>query len=400
MKLQTPSALLLRQALQKAAKAIDYKASIVAMTNVLLKQRAGDGKFFFVSGTTDLQLTIPAPLEIVEGSFQKPVVLPIVSLLSLLSTLPSDCVVTMDLQDGDKDEHNMIIEYCTHTGENVKSGKVSLAFYDGNEYPQAKAMAAGKTHVAFPMAFFKGALAHAGKFITEDPLRPVMCCLCIDIAEDRSDATFVASNGHTLIKLTHTNDPATGGSDFFREGDPGRIMVHYTYFKTLSVFDDCEDIDIEFDGNLVKFTADDMECLCKGVDGKYPNYNSVIPRNNPFHVVVDKKELVSVVKRVALFASESSNLVRLKKDGMFLNVSASDVDFSTSAEDQVLITDSKCSDGFQIGFKASSLLDTVSAIPGDTIRLQLADPSRPGVITADDPAPKALTLLMPMLLNN
>ena len=136
------------------------------------------------------------------------------------------------------------------------------------------------------------------------------------------------------------------------------------------------------------------------MEGKYPNYKSVIPTNNPYYVVVDKKELISVVKRVALFSSASSNIVVLKKEGMFLNVCASDIDFSKKAEDQVLITDSKCNDGFTIGFNYHSMIDTVTAIPDDTIRIQLADPSRSGVLTADTPAPTTLTLLMPVLLDD
>ena len=96
MKIQAQSSILLRQALQKAAKCIDSKSTIVALSNVLLTQRKEDGKFFFVSGTTDSELIIPAPLSIVDGSFKEDVVLPISNLLSLLSTLP-DCVITIDL---------------------------------------------------------------------------------------------------------------------------------------------------------------------------------------------------------------------------------------------------------------------------------------------------------------
>ena len=85
MKIQAQSSLLLRQALQKAAKCIDSKTAIAILSNVLLTQRKEDSKFFFVSATTDSELTIPAPLSIVEGSFKENVVLPITSLFSLLS---------------------------------------------------------------------------------------------------------------------------------------------------------------------------------------------------------------------------------------------------------------------------------------------------------------------------
>ena len=398
MKIQAQSSLLLRQALQKAAKCIDSKTAIAILSNVLLTQRKDDGKFFFVSATTDSELIIPAPLTIVEGSFKEDVVLPITSLLSLLSTLPADCVVTMDLSQ-DKD-HCLNIEYCTQNGENVKKGNVSLVYFSAEAFPRAAQPDNASLHISLPMATFSNVLSHAGKFVSDSDLRPVMRCLCIDVAEDRSEVIFVASNGHVLIKLIHTNNPDTGGSNFFRSGTPGKILVYSCFFKTLSVFDGCEDIDIEANESMVRFTAGDITFVCKKAEGQYPNYNSVIPRNNPYKVTVDKRELASVVKRVALFSSESSNLIVLKKDGMFLDISAQDLDFNMSANDQVLITDGTCPEGHSIGFKASSLLDVLAPIPGDTVTLHLSDPSRAGVVTANESSPRALTLLMPMILND
>lgn len=397
MKIQAQSSLLLRQALQKAAKCIDSKTAIAILSNVLLTQRKEDGKFFFVSATTDSELTISAPLTIVEGSFKEDVVLPITSLLSLLSTLPADCVVTMDLSQ-DKD-HCLNIEYCTQNGENVKKGNVSLVYFSAEAFPRAAQPDNASLHISLPMASFSNVLSHAGKFVSDSELRPVMRCLCIDVAEDRSEVIFVASNGHVLIKLIHTNNPDSGGSNFFRSGTPGKILVYSSFFKTFSAFDGEEDIDIEANESMVRFTAGDITFVCKKAEGQYPNYNSVIPRNNPYKVTVDKRELASVVKRVALFSSESSNLIVLKKDGMFLDISAQDLDFNMSANDQVLITDGTCPEGYSIGFKASILLDVLAPIPSDTVTLHLGDPSRAGVVTANESSPRALTLLMPMILN-
>ena len=199
MKIQAQSSLLLRQALQKAAKCIDSKTAIAILSNVLLTQRKEDGKFFFVSATTDSELTIPAPLSIVEGSFKENVVLPITSLLSLLSTLPADCVVTMDLSE-DKNR-SMNIEYCTQNGDNVKKGNVSLVYFSAESFPRAAQPDNASLHISLPMATFSNVLSHAGKFVSDSELRPVMRCLCIDVAEDRSEVMFVASNGHVLIKL-------------------------------------------------------------------------------------------------------------------------------------------------------------------------------------------------------
>lgn len=302
----------------------------------------------------------------------------------------------MDLSEDES--HMMNIEYCTHNGDNVKSGNISLPFFAGDDFPEARDLNQEKTHISLPSSVFKSVISKAGKFVFNDDLRPILSTLCIDIAEDRSEVVFVATDGRILFKVTHSNNPETGGSNFYRSGEPTQILVHSSFFRTLSVFDDSEQIDIQTDGKAILFSGNDIEYLCKAVEGKYPNYKSVIPTNNPYYVVVDKKEFISVVKRVALFSSASSNIVALKKDGMFLNVCASDIDFSKKAEDQVLITDSRCDDGFTIGFNYHNLLDTVTAIPDDTIRIQLADPSRAGVLTANTPAPTTLTLLMPILL--
>lgn len=398
MKIQAQSSLLLRQALQKAAKCIDSKSTIAIFANVLLTQRKEDGKFFFVSATTDSELSIPAPLSIVEGSFDADVVLPITSLLSLLSTLPADCVVTMDLSQDEN--RSMSVEYCTQNGENVKKGNVSLVYFSAEDFHRAAQPDNASLHISLPMATFGNVLSHAGNFVGNSELRPIMNCLCIDVAEDRSEVIFVATDGHVLIKLIHTNNPETGGSNFFRSGTPGKILVERTFFKPLAVFDDCEDIDIETNDSMVRFTSgDDITFVCKKVAGQYPNYNSVIPRNNPYKVTVDKRELASVVKRVALFSNEKSNMIALKKDGMFLDISAQNLDFNMSANDQVLITDGTCPEGYRIGFKASSMLNALAPIQSDTVCLHLCEPSRAGVITANESSPRALTLLMPMILD-
>ena len=136
------------------------------------------------------------------------------------------------------------------------------------------------------------------------------------------------------------------------------------------------------------------------MEGRYPNYNSVIPKSNPFYVVFDKKEMLDILRRVSLFSSKASNLVEIKKNDKFLTVSASDADFAISGEDQVCIADVQCEDNFRIGLKSTAFQTCINSIPSDTIRMQLLDASHAVVITADEPAPKVMTLCMPMMLND
>ena len=395
MKLQAQSSKALHAALNKSAKCIGSKNTIAILDNVLLT-RKGE-QFFLTSSTTEAQLTIPAPLTICNGTYDRDIVLPIKMLSALLGTLP-DCVVTFDIPD---DSQSFTVEYCTSSEDNVKPGKAQMCLFPGGDFPQMEQPKAEQSSViSLPMSLFHSVVDKADKFAIMDELRPQLSCLCIDVAEDRSEVVFVGTNGQTLVKMTHSNDPAKGGSDFFRGGKPGNMLIHRNYFRTISAFDGREDITIENDGHTIRFTSGETELICKQVEGRYPNYNAVIPKNNPFYVVFDKKEMLDILRRVSLFSSNASNLVEIKKNGMFLTVSASDADFSVSGEDQVCIADAQCDDNFRIGLKSTSFQTCINSIPSDTIRMQLLDPTRAVVITANDPAPKVLTLCMPMLLNN
>ena len=110
--------------------------------------------------------------------------------------------------------------------------------------------------------------------------------------------------------------------------------------------------------------------------------------------------MIDILRRVSLFSSSASNLVKIEKNGMFINVSASDVDFAMSGEDQVFISNSECPDNFFIGLKSTAVQVCINSIPSDTIRMQLLDSTHAVVLTADEPAPKVMTLAMPMLLND
>lgn len=396
MKLQIQTSAL-RQALSEAAKNIGKKPAAVIMENVLLTQREGDGKFFFTTANGgDSVLTLPVDLELVEGSFGKPIVLPFNDLSKLIATLPGDTMITLAFSGKD----NLEISYCLSKGENVKTGKVNLAFFPADDFPDFAEVKDITQKIHLPNYFFKKALTNAGKFCGNDELRPIMNTLCFDLKEDLSQLVAAASDGHSLYKTTLSNDTEHGGYDFYCEGKPGRTMVCSCFFSALSVFEKSEDVYIETNGSLLQFYSGDITFKCRGVDGNYPNYDSVIPKDSPSKVIFDKREFLDVLKRVGLFASESSNCIRMEKDGMFLNLSAEDIDFSRAATEEVLITDSECPDHYAIGFNGIRLRDALAAIPGDSVCINLGDSRRAAVITADEPAPNTLLLVMPMLLNN
>ncbi len=391
MRLQTPSSRLLAQALAKAQKCIASKNSVAILASALLDKKGN--KFFFTTSTGDAQLTIPAPLSQISDTFDGPVALPVDIISAFLGTLP-DCVVTLNFID----DHTLNMEYCTTVGNSTKAGKVQVTYSSGNEFPKMNAPQTDSLHITLPMSAFSSAVSKASVFVSKIELRPTMSCLCLDVAEDMSDVKFVATDGHSLYKHTHSNNPKAGGSDFYRSGRPDAILIHMQNFRALSAFDDCEQVDIESDGTTIRITSGNTEYICKRIEGRYPNYTSVIPKGNPYFVCFDKKEMLAVLKRVAVFGDSSSNLIELSLDGMFINISAKNADFGRSAEDQVTLLNSECQQGFRIGFNVKTLTECISALHGDTLRMQLSDPQRAAVITEDSPSAASLTMCMPMVI--
>lgn len=390
MKLQAQSSRALYAALNKSIKCIGSRNTIAILDHILITQK--DDRFFFVSSTTEARLTIPAPLTLVGGKYEGPVCVPYKELVPLLSSL-SDCVVTFTFND----KKILTMEYSTET----RSGKCDVPCFDGKEYPNMVDLDEEKTmHLSLPLTLFQSVVTDASRFILANELRPVMACLLLDVSEDRSRINFVGANDKTMFKCSHSNDPAHGGSNFYRGGEPRPLLVRLSYFKVLSVLGDDGDVSISTDGDMMNFTSDDIEIRCRCTEGLFPNYAAVIPTKNPYYVCLNKKELINTIRRVGIFASTESNLVVIKKEGAFLNLSARDVDFARAAEDQVTLLSGDCPDSFQIGTKASEICNCLQTIPSDTVRIALSDPSRAMVITADDPAPSIMTLCMPMLIND
>ena len=395
MKIQAQSSRAFHAALNKSSKCVDAQVAMAILSDALLTCD-DEGRFFLTSSNGDAQLTIPVPLILCGGSFSAPIVLPVKRLISLLGTLP-DCVVTMDVADNGV----LTVEYCTGDGDNVKPGKVSMICHPGDEFPKIVfPKADGNMMITLPLPLFRSCVDAAANFVAREEFRGALSCLCIDVAEDRSEVALVATNGHTLSKVLHSNDPQRGGSDFFRSGEPRKTLIHRNFFRALSAFDGDEYINIEDDGHTIRFSSGDTEFICKHVEGVFPGYNSAIPKSNPYYVVFNKKEMLEVLKRVSLFASMSSDLVKIEKNEMFLTLSASDVDFALSGEDHVCIADSQCEEHFHIGLNASSFQTCLNVIPSGTIRMQMSAPNRAVVLTPDEPAPQVLSLCMPLILND
>ena len=225
----------------------------------------------------------------------------------------------------------------------------------------------------------------------DDELRPVMGGILVEASPEK--LTFVASDAHKLVRYQRSDAKADDTASFILPKKPASLLKNILP-KESGV------VSVEFDDRNAFFNLSDYKVVCRLVEGNYPNYNSVIPKNNPRKVRIDRLEFYNILRRVSVFSNQASNLVKLQFTPNQITVSAQDVDFSISAYER-----HKClyeGDEMEIGFKSVFLLEILSNITSQDVIIELADPTRAGLFLpseASNEEEDLLMLLMPMMIN-
>lgn len=271
-----------------------------------------------------------------------------------------------------------------------QNGLYNFTGQSADDYPRTQSMNDACTTVSLPTEMLINNISRSLFATANDELRPVMNGIYFDLTADA--LAIVASDGHKLVRSKNFTIKSESPSAFNLPKKPASLLKNI-------LSKDGDDAIIKFDDRSAEIQFTDGVMRCRLIDGRYPNYNSVIP-NNPNEVTVDRKGLQSALRRVLPFASESSQLIRFHIESGRFEVSSEDIDFSTSAKEQL-----SCEyngSPISIGFKGSSLMEILGNITSDNIIIQLADPSRAGIIVpAEQPENEdILMLIMPMLLND
>lgn len=271
-----------------------------------------------------------------------------------------------------------------------QNGLYNFTGQSAEEYPRTQSMNDACTTVSLPTEMLINNISRSLFATANDELRPVMNGIYFDLTADA--LAIVASDGHKLVRSKNFTIKSESPSAFNLPKKPASLLKNI-------LSKDGDDATIKFDDRSAEIQFTDGVMRCRLIDGRYPNYNSVIP-NNPNEVTVDRRGLQSALRRVLPFASESSQLIRFHIESGRFEVSSEDIDFSTSAKEQL-----SCEyngSPISIGFKGSSLMEILSNLTSDNIIIQLADPSRAGIIVpAEQPENEdILMLIMPMLLND
>lgn len=272
-----------------------------------------------------------------------------------------------------------------------QNGVYRLTAQDASEYPVLQPIEGGANVINISSEMLLGAISRSLFAASQDEIRPVMTGIYFDLTEDY--LTVVATDGHKLVRSRNKTVKSSTPASFILPKKPATLLKN-----VLSRNDG--DVVIKFYDKGAEIRYADGVLSCRLLEGRYPNYNSVIPENNPNEMTIDRKALIGALKRVLPFASESSQLVRFHLAGGGLDLMSEDIDFATSAKESVI-----CNyDGnpMDIGFKGTAMSDILNNLESEEVVIRLADPSRAGVITpsTQDEQEDVLMLIMPMLLND
>ena len=372
MKFIVSSTYLLKQ-LQVLGGVINNSNTLPILDNFLFELNGSD----LTVSASDLETTMSANLE-VESDEDGSIALPARLLLDTLKTFPEQ-PLTFVIEDN-------------HTVEiSSNHGKYALAYADGNEFPKSVELEdPSKTVISgdiLATAISKTIFA-AGN----DDLRPVMSGVFFQFSTE--SLTFVATDAHKLVKYTREDVNADQVAEFIMPKKPLNLL------KTILAASD-ENVTIEYNDSNAKFTFENSVLVCRLIDGKYPNYEAVIPKENPNILTIDRTQFLNSVRRVSIFSNKTTHQIRLKIAGAELNISAEDIDYSNKAEER--LTCDYQGDDMQIGFNSRFLTEMLNNLSTDNVQLEMSMPNRAGILTPVDgldEGENVTMLVMPVMLNN
>lgn len=272
-----------------------------------------------------------------------------------------------------------------------QNGLFSLPVENADEYPQSQPITEGINTIVMPSNVLADNINRSLFATAQDELRPVMNGIYFDLTPEH--LAVVASDGHKLVRNKIFTVQSEQPASFILPKKPAGLLKNLLQ-------KDGGDVEIKFNERNAEINYGDGRLSCRLIEGRYPNYNSVIPQNNTNTLTVDRLALLAALRRVQPFANDSSNLIRFHVEGSTLQLDAEDFDFSKTATERMICDYN--GQPMSIGFKGSAFIEILTNFDCEEVVIQLADPSRAGlVIPSEQPEGQdVLMLMMPMLLND
>ena len=335
--------------------------------------------------TTDLSTTLVARMEVETGRMEnaEEVAIPSKMLLEILKSF-DDVPMTFSV-----DPSSYAIELSSGEGE------YHLAGMDAETYPTMPT-AEGTSTVVMSCSALVAAINKTYFATSNDEMHQQMSGIFCEMTPD--GITFVATDAHKLVRYRRKDVTSGESTNFILPKKPITIVKNI-----LAARKDDGDITVEYNNTNLFITFDNFYIVCRLVDGRYPNYEAAIPKDNPNKLILDRQSFLNTLRRVSIFASEATRQVRLSISANKVDISAEDLEFSNKAHESI-----PCQyegDPMDIGFNAKFLTEMISNLDTEQVLIELSHPSRAGIIfpygdEAEGKQDDILMLVMPVMLAN
>jgi DNA polymerase-3 subunit beta len=327
---------------------------------------------------SDMETTITTSLK-VDSNESGSIAIPAKTLLEALSNLPEQPI-------------SFIIDKAKQSAKlKTETGDYNISGQKGEEYPKL-AKLDSQSSIIIKSDVLGNAINKTIFATGNDDLRPVMSGVYCQFNEGNS--IFVATDAHKLVRYTRNDSKAAVAASFIMPKKPLNILK-----GLLAGVDDA--VKVEFNKTNALFSFSNIKLVCRLIDGKYPNYEAVIPKQNPNKLTIDRSAFLGALKRVSVFANKATHQIRVKVTGSQLRVSAEDLDFANEGHETLTCT--YVGEDMEIGFNSRFLVEMVSNLESDEIILEMSAPNRAGIILPNNkanPSEDVLMLVMPVMLNN
>jgi DNA polymerase-3 subunit beta len=358
--------------LQSISGALGVGTALPILDNFLFEINDGS----LTISASDLENVMKTSLE-VEANEAGRVAIPAKLLMDVLKVLPEQpCTFKVD-------STSFAIEIV------YDNGKSKMVGFNADDFPRTPPIENSKSLKIAGDILSNG--INKTLFATgNDDLRPVMSGVFCQISPQ--DVIFVATDAHKLVRYSRTDSQADFTSSF--------VLPKKALNLLKSNLSGEEELLMEYNETNAKFTFNDLELVCRLIDGKYPNYEAVIPKENPNILTIDRVQFLNSIKRVAIFSNKTTHQIKLKLAGSELSLSAEDLDFSNEANER--LTCNYSGEDLEIGFNSRFLMEMLNNLESTEIQLAMSEPSRAGLLTPatyKNEAESILMLVMPVMLH-
>lgn len=360
----------LNKGLSAVIGAVPSKATLPILETILFESEDGHLKLT----ATDLEISI---IQYIEADIEEEgaVAIPARRLLETLRQLP-----------------NIPVFFNVDERKNINfrtdKGTYKLVGDEADEFPEVPNLDDG-THIKTTTELIQKAIHKTLFAVSSDDLRPAMMGVYFQIGKEESK--FVATDGHRLVKYTSKEITSPDAKNFIVP-DKALSLIH----KTISG----ESCDLTVSEDHLRLKSGNTILITRLINEQYPNYDSVIPRDNDKFLTINKEQMLATVKRVSIFSSSTTRQIRLQLEPDKLTIRAEDLDMSSEAKETI-----ECdyaSDSMEIGFNAKYLGDVLTNIDDEEVSFEFSSPNRAGIVKPSKEADKEdiLMLVMPVMLNS